>query len=110
VAHDAFLQRSIGTDRHRLELIETDRLQARERLWLRGKHPSNGRHNSHDDDGSRNIRTRPLHGLHPDNDARLRGFLPILRTIGQLAGSTSIVVDDRQFCSISSVERLAPAD
>jgi hypothetical protein len=48
--------------------------------------------------------------LHPDNDARLRGFLPILRTIGQLAGSTSIVVDDRQFCSISSVERLAPAD
>jgi len=36
--------------------------------------------------------------------------MPILRAFAALARRASIVVDDRQFCPTSSVERLVPAD
>jgi hypothetical protein len=74
--------------------------------------PADSRHDGDYDHGGRNIRANPLHGLHPRNSACIRGPMPTLQAFAALAGSASIVVDDRQFRPTLSIPRriVRPAD
>jgi len=71
--------------------------------------PADARHDGDYDHGGRNIRGNPLHGLHPRNSACIHGPTPTLQAYSAIAGSASIVVDDRQFRPTSSIpRRVAP--
>jgi hypothetical protein len=72
---------------------------------LHPERPADARHDGDYDHGSRNIRANPLHGLHPRNSACIHGPMPTPQAFVALAGSASIVVDDRQFRPTLSIPR-----
>jgi hypothetical protein len=82
MAYHAFPERPVGADRHRLELIGAGRLQAGHPHGLRPGRPDDAYYDGDYDHCGRSIRANALHGLHPDNSARIHGPMPIAGVCG----------------------------